>query len=192
MIVVDDHRPLGAEQLQTVGLAERGIARRQRVADPEIDHRAIGKREDRPGHVVGAVAGLLENAVLRPRHDLDGPVAFEKPAHQIDIIGEHIEHRRGVRVALENGECLRAGIVDARHAADDSAETAVPHLLLGAQEALFVAAAIADAKLAFGGMQRIEDLVGLGERKSDRFLHQHWLAELQSVQHGLRVLLFGR
>src|SRR5205809_7394710 len=107
-------------------------------------------------------------------------------------MGGDIAARRGVRVASEDGACLRAGSVDARPAAGGSAETAVPHLLLGAKEALFVAAAIADAKLAFGGMQRVEDLVGLGKRKSDRFLHQHRLAEPQSVQNGLRVVLLGR
>src|SRR5712691_5804174 len=37
VIVVDDHGPLAAEELDAVGLAERGIARRQRVADAEID-----------------------------------------------------------------------------------------------------------------------------------------------------------
>ncbi len=139
-----------------------------------------------------AVAGLLEDAVLAARHHLDRPVAFEEPAHQIDVIGEHVEHRRRVRIALEDREGLRARIVDARGAADDLAEPAVPHLLLGAQEALLVAAAVADAQIALGRAQRVEDLVGVGERKADRLLHQHRLAELQRPQDRQRVLLLRR
>ena len=142
--------PSRAEQLDAVGLAERRIARRQRVAHAEIDHRAVGEGDDRPGHVVGAVAGLLEDAVLAARHHFDRPVALQEPAHQVDVIGEHVEHRRRVRVALEDGEGLGARIVDARGAADDPAEPAVQHLLLGAQEAFLVAAAVADAQIAFG------------------------------------------
>ena len=153
VVVVDDHGALAAEQLDAVGLAERRIARRQRVAHAEIDHRAVGERHDRPGHVVRAVAGLLEDAVLAARHHLDRPVAFQEPAHEVDVIGEHVEHRRRVRIALEDRERLRARIVDARGAADDLAEAAVQHLLLGAQEAFLVAAAVADAQIALGRPQ---------------------------------------
>ena len=162
VVVVDDHGAFGAEQLQAVGLAERRIARGQRVADAEIDHRAVGEGHDRPGHVVGAVAGLLEDAVLAARHHLDRPVAFQEPAHEIDVIGQHVEHRRRVRIALENRKRLGARIVDARGAADDLAETAVQHLLLGAQEAFLVAAAVADAQVALGRAQGVQDLVGIG------------------------------
>ena len=108
-----------------------------------------------------AVAGFLEDAVLSARHHLDWTVAFQEPAHEIDVIGEHVQHRRRVRIALENREGLRARIVDARHAADDLAEAAVPHLLLGAQEALLVAAAVADPQFALRGAQGVEDLVGI-------------------------------
>jgi hypothetical protein len=76
MIVVDDHGAVAAEQLHAVGLAERGIARGQRVAHAEIDHRAVGEGQDRPGHVVRAITGILENAVLSARHHLDRPVAL--------------------------------------------------------------------------------------------------------------------
>ena len=71
VIVVDDHGAFGAQQLDPVGLAERRIARRQRVAHPEIDHGAVGERHDRPGDVVGAEARRLEDAVLAARHHLD-------------------------------------------------------------------------------------------------------------------------
>jgi len=83
-----------------------------------------------------------------------------------------------MRITFEDGEGLRARIVNACQPPDHLAEAAVQHLLLGAQEALFVAAAIADSKLALGGAQRVEDLVGLAQRKADWLLHQHRLAEL--------------
>ena len=54
------------------------------------------------------VACLLENAVLAARDHLDRPVALEEPAHQVHIISEHVEDRRGVRIALEDREaCAR-------------------------------------------------------------------------------------
>ena len=87
VIVIDDHGAVGAEELDAIRLPLRRIIRRQRVADAEIDHRAVGKRDDRPGHVVCAVAGVAENAGLAARHHLDRLVAVEKPAHQIDVIG---------------------------------------------------------------------------------------------------------
>jgi len=43
VVVVDDHGAFGAEQLDAVGLPERRIARRQRVADAEVDHGAVWK-----------------------------------------------------------------------------------------------------------------------------------------------------
>src|SRR5499433_2059409 len=43
VIVVDDHGAVAAKELHAVGLPERGIARGQRVAHPEIDHRAVGE-----------------------------------------------------------------------------------------------------------------------------------------------------
>ena len=43
VIVVDDHRAFGAQQLDAVGLAQRRIARRQRVAHAEIDDRAVAQ-----------------------------------------------------------------------------------------------------------------------------------------------------
>ena len=125
VVVVDDHGAVGAEQLDAIRLALRRIIRRQRVADAEIDHGAVGEGDDRPGHVVGAIAGVAKNAGLAARHDFDRPVALEEPAHQVDVIGEHVEHRRGVRIALEDGESLGARIIDARQAAADVAEPAV-------------------------------------------------------------------
>src|SRR5262249_5029700 len=102
VIVVDDHGAVAAEQLHAVGLPERGIARGQRVAHAEIDHRAVGEGQDCPGYVVRAITGILENAVLPARHHLDRPVALHEPAHQVDVIGEHVKHRRRVGIALEN------------------------------------------------------------------------------------------
>ena len=151
----------------------------KRIAHAEIDDRAIGKRQDRPGHVIGAVARPPEDAVLCARHHFDRAVAFQEPAHEVDVVGQHVEHRGGVRIALENGEGLGARIVDACGAADDSAEPAVQHLLLGAQEAFLVAAAVADAEIALGRAQGVENLVSLGKGKADRLLDQHRLAALQ-------------
>ena len=86
----------------------------------------------------------------------------------------------------------RARVVDARRAADDPAEPAVPHLLLGAQEAFLVAAAVADPQIAVGALQGVEDRLGVVERKADRLLHQHRLAELERRQIGVGVLLLRR
>ena len=112
-----------------------------------------------------AVAGVLEDPVLPARDDLDRAVAFEKPAHQVDVVGEHVQHRRRVRITLENREGLRARVVDARQAADDLAEAPLDHLLLGAQKAFLVAAAVADAQLPAGLAQRVEDVVGVLQRE---------------------------
>ena len=108
VVVVDDHGAFAAEELHAVGLAQRRIARRQRIAHAEIDHGAVGECHDRPGHVVGAVARFLEDAVLAARHHLDRPVAFQEPAHEVDVIGEHVEHGGRVRIAFEDGEGLGA------------------------------------------------------------------------------------
>ncbi len=97
-----------------------------------------------------------------------------------------------MRVALEDGERLRAGIVDARGAAHDLAEAPVAHLLLGAQEAFLVAAAVADAQLAFCLAQGVEDRIGVGEREADRLLHQHRQAARERSEDRLGVLLLGR
>ena len=141
---------------------------------------------------MGAVAGLLEDAVLAARHHLDRPVAFEEPAHQIDVVGEHVEHRRGVRIALEDGEGLGARIVDPRGAADDLAEPVVPHLLLGAQEAFLVAAAVADPQIALGRMQRRR---GSGRRpraRSRSAFRPAPACRAQRLQDRLGVLLLRR
>src|SRR5690349_19466210 len=99
MIVVDDHGAFGAEKLDTIRLAERRITGGEGVADAEVDHRAVGKRHDGPGHVMSAESGLLEDAVLAARHHLYGAVAFEEPAHQVHVISEHVDHWRRVRIA---------------------------------------------------------------------------------------------
>jgi hypothetical protein len=107
VIIVDDHGAVGAEKLDTVRLALCRIVRRQRIADAEIDHRAVGESDQRPCHVMRAIAGIAKNTGLAARHHFDWRVAFEEPAHQIDVIGEHVQDRRGVRVALEDGKGLR-------------------------------------------------------------------------------------
>ena len=169
-----------------------GNLRRQRVADAEIDHRAIGERHDRPGRVVRAVAGVPENAVLAARHDFHRPIALQEPAHQVHVIGEHVQHRRGVGIALEDGESLRARVVDPRESADHLPEAAVDHLLLGPEKAFLVAAAVADAQLAAGRLERSENVVGVLQRQRDRFLAQHRLAELERPAHWRGVLALGR
>ena len=58
MIIVDDHGAVGAEKLDAVRLALRRIVRRQRIADAEIDHRAVSECDQRPCHVMRAVAGV--------------------------------------------------------------------------------------------------------------------------------------
>ena len=55
-----------------------------------------------------------------------------------------------MRIALEDGEGLRARIIDPRQSTTDPAEPALNHLLLGAQETFLEAAAIADAQRAPG------------------------------------------
>ena len=192
MIVVDDHRAIGAQDLDPVGLAERRIAGRQRIAHAEIDHRAVGEGDDRPGDVMRAEAGLLENSGLAARNDLDRPVSLQEPAHQVHIICEHVEHRRGVRVTLKNCKSLRPRIVDPRQAADHAPEPPLDHLLLGAQEALLVAPAVADAQIASGLLQGREDRVGILQRHRDRLFDQHRLAELQRPADRRGVLAFRR
>jgi hypothetical protein len=77
VIVVDNHGAVAAQKLDAVGLPLRRIARRQRISDAEIDHRAVGERDQRPGHVVGAVTRAAKDAVLAPRHHFNRLVAFE-------------------------------------------------------------------------------------------------------------------
>ena len=147
VVVVDDERAVGAEQLHAVRLSLRRIMRRQAVAHAEIDDRAVGERHHRPRHVVDVVPrGLEHDAFASARDDFHRRRAFEVPAHEIDVVGEHVEHGRCVRVAFENGERLRARVVNARRAADDSPQPAVPHLLFCAQKALLESAAVADAQ----------------------------------------------
>ena len=98
VIVVDDHRAFGAEQLDAIGLAQRRIAGRQRVADAEIDYRAVAQRDYAPRHVVRVVAGFLEYAHLAARDDFHRRIAFEEPAHEVDVIREHVQHGRRVRL----------------------------------------------------------------------------------------------
>ena len=95
-----------------------------------------------------------------------------------------------MRVARENGERLRARIVDPRRAAHDLAEPAVAHLLLGAQEAFLVAPAVADPQVA--ATRCGENLVGIVESERERLLHQHGLAERQRLADRRDVLLLRR
>jgi len=71
-------------------------------------------------------------------------------------------------------------------------EPLVPHLLLGAEEAFLVAAAVADAQLALGLIERRQNLVGVREREADRLFDQHRLAETQRLKDRLGVLLLRR
>jgi hypothetical protein len=76
MIVVDDHGAVGAEKFDAVRLALRRIVRRQRIADAEIDHRAIGESDQRPCHVMRAVTGVTKNSGLAARNHFDRRVAL--------------------------------------------------------------------------------------------------------------------
>src|SRR6266567_2248953 len=192
VIVVDDHRALGPQELHPVGLAERRVAGWQGIAHPEIDHRAIRKGHDRPGHVVGAVSRCPEYPMLSAGNHLDWTIAFQEPAHEIHVIGEDVENRRRVWIALEDRESLGARVVDPSGAADDFAEATVAHLLLGAQEAVLVAAAVTDPQTSLALPDRFEDPIRVAERERDRFFDQHRLAERERPADRGRVLAFGR
>ncbi len=97
-----------------------------------------------------------------------------------------------MRIALEDGEGLRARIIDAGEPAADFAEAAVDHLLLGAQETFLEAAAIADAQRAAGRFQRFENGLGVVERQCQRLFHQHRLAEFERLADRRGVLAFRR
>ena len=192
MVVVDHHRALLAEQFDAVGLAENGVIGRQRVADADVDDGTVGQRDDRPGHVVHVVAGLLEDAVLRARHHLDRRIAFVVPEHEIDEIGKHVDHRGRLRIALENLEGLRAGVVDPRGATGDAPEVPVENLLLGPREAALEATDIAHPQMAVGLAHGGENLVGVGQREAERLLHQHRLSQLERAAHRLDVHVLRR
>ena len=101
VVVVEDDHAAGADQLDPRRMAERRIFLRQRVAHPEIDHRAVVVGEHRVAHVRHVVvAGRLQHADLAARVNLDQGAAFEQPVHQVDVVGERVDHRRRVRIAL--------------------------------------------------------------------------------------------
>src|SRR5262249_42019202 len=105
-----------------------------------------GEGDQSPSHVMRAVAGLAKNSGLAARHHFDRRGSFEKTAKQIDVIGEHVEDRRGMRGAAENWKGLGPRSINGPQATADLAETAAYHLFLGAQEAFLEATAIADAQ----------------------------------------------
>ena len=51
---------------------------------------------------------LVHDAVLSACDDFDGLIAFQKPAHEIDVVRENVQHRSRVRIALQNRKCLGA------------------------------------------------------------------------------------
>jgi hypothetical protein len=58
-----------------------------------------------PSSVSSASRMSTDDVCFGSSPDID---AWLKPANQIDVIGEHVEYRRGMRVALENGKGLRS------------------------------------------------------------------------------------
>ena len=62
-----------------------------------------------------------------------------------------------------SNEGLGARVVDARQPADHAAEPVLDHLLLGAEEAFLVAAAVTHAQVALGLIQCRENPVGIRE-----------------------------
>ncbi len=139
-----------------------------------------------------AIAGVAKNTGLAARHHFDRLVAFQEPADQIDIVGQHVEHRRGMWIALEDGEGLGPRIIDARQSAAHLAEPTVNHLLLGAQKAFFEAAAVTHPQGAAGRFESLKDRLGVVERQGQRLFHQDRFAEFERPAHRRGMFAFGR
>ena len=191
MVIVDDHRAFHAEKLHTIRLSHRRPVRGKHVTHAEAEGRTVGERDDRPRDVVGVVAGARKNPALPTRDDLRGRIAFEQPAYEIDVIGEHVEHGCRVRIALEDVHRDRTAVVDARHAADDFTQPALPHLLLRAKKTFLVAAAVSDAEIAARASHGVEHRVGVAQRERDRLLDENGFTQLERAPHRRRMLAFG-
>ncbi len=107
VVVVEQHDAVGAEQLDPRGVSKRRVLLRQRITDAEIDRGSVVVAQDRPGEIVGCVTGCGEHAAVADRDHFDEVPALEIPVHEVDVVGERIDHRRRVRIAGEHGERLR-------------------------------------------------------------------------------------
>ena len=137
--------------------------------------------------------GGFQHAPGAARVHLNQLRAAEKPAHQIDVIGQCINHRRGMRITREHRQRLRTGVEHACRRAGDFADPALDDLLFGNQVALFVSAAVAHAhiRLAARALGSRDDAVGLHRGQRNRFFHQHRLACGNRRQHRFGVLPLG-
>src|SRR5262245_66400937 len=106
MIVVDNHRAIGAEQLDAIGLPQRRIAERKCVADTEAEHGPVVHGDNRPVDIVGRISRLLENARLPTRYHLNRAAALEEPEHQIDEVSDHVVDGRSVWIGCTYRICM--------------------------------------------------------------------------------------
>ena len=71
----EEDNPLRAEDLHPRTLAEARVLLRKRIVHAEAHDRAVGKGQDRPGHVIRAVSRGLKHPLLAARHHLGRGVA---------------------------------------------------------------------------------------------------------------------
>ena len=133
------------------------------------------------------ITSLLEDAVLAACDHFNRRITLVKPAHQINIVGQHIDHRRCMRRTLEDREGLRTRVINPRRTADHTTPPTLHHLFLGAQETLFESPAITNAQIPAGLAQRFENIVGVGQRQCDGFLHHYRLAQFKRMLDRRRV-----
>ncbi len=148
VIVVDQQHAFGADDFDARAVAERRIVRRQRRAHVAAHQRAVVQRHHGVGDIVAVVAGFADHALLPARQHFAHRVARQPPVDEVDEIRERIHHRRGMRVALQLCEHLRARVVDAQRNAGDPPQPPLHHLLLGQQVAPLEAAAVAHVQAA--------------------------------------------
>ena len=96
-----------------------------------------------------------------------------------------------MRIALKDVHRDRTAVVDARHAADDFTQPALPHLLLRAKKTFLVAAAVSDAEIAARASHGVEHRVGVAQRERDRLLDENGFTQLERAPHRRRMLAFG-
>src|SRR6476620_2414127 len=128
--------------------------------------------------------------MLPARNDFDGLIAVQKPAYEIDIVGQHVEHGGGMRIAFEDRKSLRARVVYARESPDDFPEALVNHLFFGAQETLLEAPAITDSKRPSRRAQRLEYSRRVFAVERNGFLDQHGFPELEGADDRCSMFAF--
>jgi desulfoferrodoxin (superoxide reductase-like protein) len=192
VVVVEQHDAVGADQFDPCGVSECREFRGERVADTEVDCRAVVVAQHRPREVVGGVARLSEDATLPDRTDLDELVAFEKPVHQVDVVSERVDDRRCIGIARQHRQRLRPRVVNAGSRADEVSEAILDDLFLGDLVAPPITAAVTDPEFSSAVRGRSDDEVGVFQRECDRFFDEHILAGPQCVQHGVGVFPFAR